>query len=216
MGGSYIIENGEIKLLLSEADFAEVLDDVSQCRDLLEPQIRIIDNTVIFRDHDIKLIDPELFFRKNVPEFKPSKEFVRNWLILIFLLLFFSLGVGLMLENGLGVTLITIAGLAVGVVLSLFHFAILRNEYHKRHRDALYARAKLLSFFYMNILEELTVTADRLERSQQRLNKEYVDLKESFRDMYSILTNEQKAKFRSSFPDGDTIEEKKNINLKYH
>lgn len=216
MDGKYIIEDGEIKLALSEADFESVLEDVSNCRDILEPQIRIVDNMVVFRDHDIKLIEPELFFLKNIPEYKPSNEFIHKWLFLVIVLVGFSMGVGTALGNGMVVTLMTLAGLVIGVGSSLFHFSIIRNEHHQRHRQALYAKAKLLSFFYMNVLEEMTTSVDRMERSQNRHSREYHELKERHRDVYSALTNDQKTRFGFKFPDGDAIEEKPSDKSKYH
>lgn len=216
MSGGYTIENGEIKLALNEADFAGVLEDVSECRDLLEPHIRVVDNTVIFRDSDIKLIEPELFFIKNFPEWSPSKELIRGWLIGILLLTLFSLGVGVVLTDGVAVTLMAIAGIVIGGGLAIIHMSLLRNEYHTRHRRALYAKAKLLSFFYMNVLEEMTTSADRMDRTFNRLNREYLDLKERHRDIYSVLTTEQKVRFGQTFPDGDDIEERKAPQNKYH
>ena len=61
MSDGYVIENGDIKLTLSDADLEDILEDVKDCRDLLEPQIRLIGNTLVFRDQDIKLIDPVTF-----------------------------------------------------------------------------------------------------------------------------------------------------------
>ena len=53
MSDGYVIENGDIKLTLSDADLEDILEDVKDCRDLLEPQIRLIGNTLVFRDQDI-------------------------------------------------------------------------------------------------------------------------------------------------------------------
>lgn len=215
MDGRYIIEDGEIKLALSEADFESVLEDVSECRDLLEPQIRIVNNTVIFRDHDIKLIEPELFFKKDVTDYKPNKILLRNWFIGVLLTVIISIIVGT--EWPLTAAIVTmVGGLLVSFGFAYTHYLTLQLNHHRRHRKALYAKAKLLSFFYMNVLEEMTTGGDRLERRAYRLDKDVINLKERFRDVYSLLSPEQKTTIGGKFPDGDLIEDKPEKAIKYN
>lgn len=215
MDGKYIIEDGEIKLALSEADFESVLEDVSECRDLLEPQIRIVNNTVIFRDHDIKLIEPELFFKKDVTDYKPNKILLRNWFIGVLLTVIISIIVGT--EWPLTAAVVTmVGGLLVSFGFAYTHYLTLQLNHHRRHRKALYAKAKLLSFFYMNVLEEMTTGGDRLERRAYRLDKDVINLKERFRDVYSLLSPEQKTTIGGKFPDGDLIEDKPEKAIKYN
>lgn len=215
MDGRYIIEDGEIKLALSEADFESVLEDVSECRDLLEPQIRIVNNTVIFRDHDIKLIEPELFFKKDVTDYKPNKILLRNWFIGVLLTVIISIIVGT--EWPLTAAVVTmVGGLLVSFGFAYTHYLTLQLNHHRRHRKALYAKAKLLSFFYMNVLEEMTTGGDRLERRAYRLDKDVINLKERFRDVYSLLSPEQKTTIGGKFPDGDLIEDKPEKAIKYN
>ena len=215
MDGRYTIEDGEIKLTLSEADFEGVLEDVSGCRDLLEPQIRIVDNMVVFRDYDIKMIDPTIFFIKDVPEFKPTKQQINNWISIIIIAGVISVVIGLQLTLFAGI-LIAILGIAVGFGIAISQFMSLQLEHNRRHRKALYAKAKLLSFFYMNVLEEMTTGSDRLERKSYRLEKDVAELKGRFRETYQLLNTEQKHAVGNKFPDGDVIETKPVSNIKYN
>lgn len=204
MDDGYVIENGEIKLTLSEADLEDVLEDVKDCRDLLEPHIRLIGNTVIFRDQDIKLIDPVTFFVRTQPIFKmPKKYKIQGGIITALLMLYLGA-----LGNDVSL-FVTMVNSLMGVILGLMCYYAMYNylfiEYQKRHRKALYVKAKLLSFFYMVILQELTTTSERLERSSNRLHNDCIELKSMYRKVFTSLPSDVRGKVPDRFPDGEEI-----------
>lgn len=205
MSDGYVIENGDIKLTLSDADLEDILDDVKDCRDLLEPHIRVTGNTVIFRDQDIKLIDPVSFFVKDAPKTKLKKKHKIAGVILCALLMtYFTL---LSMEHA---PIIMIINSIMGVFFGLLTYGALSSHLHlqetKRQRKALYVKAKLLSFFYMVIIQELTTASERLERSNHRVSNDHIELKSMYRKMASSIPYELRSQVPDRFPDGEEIQ----------
>lgn len=208
MSDGYVIENGDIKLTLSDADLEDILEDVKDCRDLLEPQIRLIANTLVFRDQDIKLIDPVTFFVKTPPKFTLKKKHQIQGVILCALwtaylvLLSMNHGVPIMLLNS-----------TIGIYIGTVVYGALRSHLYikelERHRKALYVKAKLLSFFYMVIIQELTTSSERLERSNHRISNDHMELKTMYKRVYLSLPHEMRTDVPNRFPDGEEIHPEK-------
>ena len=210
MSDGYVIENGNIKLTLSDADLEDILEDVKDCRDLLEPQIKLIGNTVVFRDQDIKLIDPVTFFVKHPPKFKLNKKHkVQGVILCALLMMYFTL---LSLDHSLAILLFNST---IGIFMGMVVYGALNNRLYiaelKRHRKALYVKAKLLSYFYMIIMQELTTSSERLERSNNRISNDHVELKTMYKRVYLSLPQDIRTEIPNRFPDGEEIHlEKRN------
>ena len=210
MSDGYVIENGNIKLTLSDADLEDILEDVKDCRDLLEPQIKLIGNTVVFRDQDIKLIDPVTFFVKHPPKFKLNKKHkVQGVILCALLVMYFTL---LSLDHSLAILLFNST---IGIFMGMVVYGALHNHLYiaelKRHRKALYVKAKLLSYFYMIIMQELTTSSERLERSNNRISNDHVELKTMYKRVYLSLPQDIRTEIPNRFPDGEEIHlEKRN------
>lgn len=208
MSDGYVIENGDIKLTLSDADLEDILEDVKDCRDLLEPQIKLIGNTVVFRDQDIKLIDPVTFFVKYPPKFKLNKKHqVQGVILCALLMMYFTL---LSLNHG---PVIILFNSIMGIFMGLIVYGALHNHLYikelKRYRKALYVKAKLLSYFYMIIIQELTTSSERLERSNNRINNDHIELKNMYKRVYLSLPHEMRTDVPNRFPDGEEIHPEK-------
>ncbi len=208
MSDGYVIENGDIKLTLSDADLEDILEDVKDCRDLLEPQIKLIGNTVVFRDQDIKLIDPVTFFVKHPPKFKLNKKRkVQGAILCALLMMYFTL---LSLNHS---PVILLFNSTMGIFMGMIVYGALHNHLYivelKRHRKALYVKAKLLSFFYMVIIQELTTSSERLERSNHRINNDHIELKTMYKRVYLSLPHEMRTDVPNRFPDGEEIHPEK-------
>ena len=81
----------------------------------------------------------------------------------------------------------------------------------KRDRKALYVKAKLLSYFYMIIIQELTTASERLERSNNRINNDHIELKTMYKRVYLSLPQDIRTVVPNRFPDGEEIHlEKRN------
>ena len=210
MSDGYVIENGNIKLTLSDADLEDILEDVKDCRDLLEPQIKLIGNTVVFRDQDIKLIDPVTFFVKHPPKFKLNKKHqVQGVILCALLMMYFTL---LSLDHGPAILLFNST---MGIFTGMVVYGALHNHLYikelKRDRKALYVKAKLLSYFYMIIIQELTTASERLERSNNRINNDHIELKTMYKRVYLSLPQDIRTVVPNRFPDGEEIHlEKRN------
>ena len=210
MSDGYVIENGNIKLTLSDADLEDILEDVKDCRDLLEPQIKLIGNTVVFRDQDIKLIDPVTFFVKQPPKFKLNKKHkIEGVILCALLMMYFTL---LSLDHSLAILLFNST---IGIFMGMVVYGALHNHLYiaelKRHRKALYVKAKLLSYFYMIIMQELTTSSERLERSNNRISNDHVELKTMYKRVYLSLPQNIRTEVPNRFPDGEEIHlEKRN------
>lgn len=208
MSDGYVIENGNIKLTLSDADLEDILEDVKDCRDLLEPQIKLIGNTIVFRDQDIKLVDPVTFFVKQPPKFKLKKKHkVQGAILCALLMMYLTL---LSLDSHPAIILFnSTMGIFMGfVVYGALHNHIYIGE-QKRHRKALYVKAKLLSYFYMVIIQELTTSSERLERSNNRINSDHIELKSMYKRVYLSLPFELRSEVPNRFPDGEEIHPEK-------
>ena len=208
MSDGYVIENGDIKLTLSDADLEDILEDVKDCRDLLEPQIRLIGNTLVFRDQDIKLIDPVTFFVKSPPKFKLKKKHqIQGVVLCAFWMVYLML---LSMNHGMFIMLINST---VGIFMGMIVYGALRKHLYiielERHRKALYVKAKLLSFFYMVIIQELTTTSERLERSNHRISNDHIELKTMYKRVYLSLPHEIRLDVPNRFPDGEEIHSEK-------
>lgn len=208
MSDGYVIENGDIKLTLSDADLEDILEDVKDCRDLLEPQIRLIGNTLVFRDQDIKLIDPVTFFVKSPPKFKLKKKHqIQGVVLCTFWMAYLVL---LSMNHG---TFIMLFNSTVGIFMGMIVYGALRKHLYitelERHRKALYVKAKLLSFFYMVIIQELTTSSERLERSNHRISNDHIELKTMYKRVYLSLPNEMRIEVPNRFPDGEEIHPEK-------
>ena len=205
MSDGYVIENnGDIKLTLSDANLKDILEDIKNCRDLLEPQIRLEGNVAIFRDQDIKLIDPVTFFVKSPPKFTLKKKHQVQGIILCALMMaYFIL---LSANNGLTFILInSVIGVFMGMIVV---GALFKHQYIaelERHRKALYVKAKLLSYFYMVVLQELTTTSERLERNNHRVHNEHIELKAMYKKVFLSLPIEVRNRVPDRFPDGEEI-----------
>lgn len=210
MSDGYVIENGNIKLTLSDADLEDILEDVKDCRDLLEPQIKLIGNTVVFRDQDIKLVDPVTFFVKQPPKFKLKKKHKVQGAVLCALLMMYLTLLSLNFHPA-----ITLFNSAMGIFMGFVVYGALHNHLYireqNRHRKALYVKAKLLSYFYMVIIQELTTSSERLERSNNRINSDHIELKNMYKRVYLSLPGEMRSEVPNRFPDGEEIHlEKRN------
>lgn len=208
MSDGYVIENGDIKLTLSDADLEDILEDVKDCRDLLEPQIKLIGNTVVFRDQDIKLIDPVTFFVKHPPKFKLNKKHkVQGVILCALLMMYFTL---LSLNHS---PVILLFNSTMGIFMGMIVYGALHNHLYivelKRHRKALYVKAKLLSYFYMIIIQELTTSSERLERSNNRINNDHIELKTMYKRVYLSLPHDIRTEVPNRFPDGEEIHPEK-------
>lgn len=204
MSDGYVIENGDIKLTLSDADLEDILEDVKDCRDLLEPQIRLDGNTVIFRDRDIKLIDPVTFFGKDTPKFKLKKKHrIQGVILCAVMMCYFVL---LSVDKG---TFFMLFNSTVGIFMGMIVYGAMHTHQNLsenlRQRKALYVKAKLLSYFYMIILQELTTTSERLERSNHRVTNDHIELKSMYKKVYMSLPSDMRNKAPNRFPDGEEI-----------
>lgn len=200
------IVDGYIYVKLEEAAMISVLEDMNGCADLLAPQIVIEDNYVRFRDQDTKMLDPELFFRKEVPKLKLDDQqwkIILTWIVvsLILMLTTYYLSHGHLDLGNFWIVVLSFVGFIVAC--QYFYFESLHCE---RYRKATYVKARLLTFLYMTSLYDMTTTNERLERTTQRHDKDYKYVKQLFQS----LMIEQPGNIRSRyvdarFPDGDLI-----------
>lgn len=204
MSNGYTINDGDIELGLPENDLASIMSDVLKYQDLLLPFIRVVNNTIVFRAQDLKLLDPTIFFLREIPSFSMNKTDIISILVLGLI----SLLIGLYLSIGHG-GLIVVFVCLISCIVSLLALAVSyfynRFRFHERHRRALYLKAQLLSFFYMTVLQEQTTVSERSERTTLRLRREAGQMKDVCRFLYDLSDSNTKSKVGECFPDGELI-----------
>lgn len=201
----YVIEEGKIKINLPEGDFLELLNELDGCVDLLKPFIQLENNTVIFRDQDLKLLIPEEFFKDEIPDFKPTKATVVGAIISLICVTLFSIFMGYIESPNFGFVTFMLLSLLLACSVSM-RWSLQEQAYRKKHRKILYAKAKLVSFFYVNVIQDITTQNERLERSSFRYVSEIDDLKGMVRGVHSSLPHDVRdSKLGLTFPDGEEI-----------
>lgn len=200
------IENGYTYLSLNENELASVLEDMVECGDLLAPQVVIEGNYARFRDEDLKMLEPELFFGREEPTL-PITEHIRNRFIM------FNVGVfGLFLaiyywvagDFSIGHWWIVLA--AVLGLMNLGYFFYLKSAYSERQRKAMYLKARLLTYFYMVVNLDITNCNERLTRTVHRQESEYLSVKHMHQHLFSLQPDSFREDYRGEkYPDGDYV-----------
>lgn len=200
------IENGYIYLSLSERELTSVLEDMMDCGDLVSPKIVIEGNYVRFRDEDVKMMEPELFFSKEEPRLKLSSVnkkhfFLINFLgVSLFLILFYliagTLAIGHYWSVLIGVLLLT----------NTCFYLYLESEHRERHRKAIYLKAKLLTYFYMVVNLDMTNSNERLSRTSERWEKDYYKVKQWHQTLIESQPEPVRARYEGvRYPDGEPV-----------
>lgn len=200
------IENGYIYLALNEKELASVLEDMVECGELVSPQIVIEGNYARFRDEDVKMMEPELFFTKEEPRLKLSNTnkkhfFLINFLgVSLFLILFYliagTIAIGHYWSVLIGVLLLTNA----------CFYLYLESEHRERHRKAIYLKARLLSYFYMIINLDVTNSNERLSRTSERWEKDYYKVKQWHQTLLEGQPEAVRARYEGvRYPDGEPV-----------
>lgn len=208
MSNGYTTVDGEIILSLPPDDFFEILKEVDGCEDLLLPHIRLSDNKVIFRDQDLKLLIPEEFFKAEIPAYKPSKMtnniFIGALVVLLLLCVFLFFNKNLEVAFGAFIWFGAFIGITRSAVTSEGEVIHL-----KKHRQALYTKAKLTSFLHMTLMQDVVAQSTRLERSNTRLERDMDSIKALVRDAYRLVSvTNRSLHLPENFPDGEEIASK--------
>ena len=61
----------------------------------------------------------------------------------------------------------------------------------------------------MIIIQELTTSSERLERSNNRINNDHIELKNMYKRVYLSLPHELRTDVPNRFPDGEEIHPEK-------
>lgn len=204
MVDGYIVENGVIKVTLTDADLEVVLDEIKECRHLLEPEIKLDGNTVIFREQDIKLLDPKVFFKKKIPAFSLDRKQTLLTVVLCALWpLYFAL---LSIDKPLLLILFnSFIGISMSFIIYGVAFNYLRVNHEKQYRKAVYVKATLITFFYVMIMDEQTIALERVERTANRYNNDLKEIKHMYKHLAKSLPHHMRLDMPDRFPDGEEI-----------
>lgn len=200
------IENGYIYLALSEKELTSVLEDMVECGDLVSPQIVIDGNCVRFRDEDVKMMEPELFFSREEPRLRLSnlnknKFFLINFIgVSLFLILFYLIAGTLAIGHYWSVLI------GVLLLVNTCFYLYLESEHRERHRKAIYLKARLLSYFYMIINLDMTNSNERLSRTSERWERDYFKVKQWHQTLLQSQPEAVRAQYEGSrYPDGEPV-----------
>lgn len=203
------IDGEYIYLALTEAELRSVLEDMVECGDLLSPQIEIVDNCVRFRDADIKMMQPELFFGKAEPHIKIDMQLWKTVAIFNVVMLFLFMLIYYFSAGNLDIGHRWLIFCGVMCVANSCVYLYLDGANKERHRKALYAKARLVSYFNATVQMDMTTSNNRLDRSRARLEKEYEIVKQMFQTLLEQQSSEVKARYKDNlYPDGDPVYEK--------
>ena len=162
------ITENEITLVLKKGDLETILEELNDCRDLIDDCIRVDGDKVIYNYHQMKMLDPEKVFMKNIPEYTLDQESI-FLMAGCFILTIVSIPAALYYFN------ISNAWAYVGLVLFAFvifsSYAIIsflsgKHEHVERYRKATYLKAKLISFFYLSVFQFNTGIHGCLEKEK--------------------------------------------------
>ncbi len=200
------IENGYIYLALNENELVSVLEDMVDCGDLLSPHIVIEENYARFRDEDVKMMQPELFFIREEPKLRINEQ-VRNRFIVSNVLVFSSfLGIYYWVTGGIGIGHWWLVLASIMVMMNLCYFFYLKSEHRERHRKAIYLKARLLTYFYMVVNLDVTNCNERLTRTVHRQESEYLSVKHMHQHLLSLQPDSFREDYRGEkYPDGDYV-----------
>ena len=196
MANKYTVEDGDIKLELSQIDMETFMQDTQGIRHLLEPEIRVDGRHIMFRECDIKMIDPIHFFNKTIPLRLFTKT--QTYAILGFFI-FLSL-----ISYSLDATLLDYIFMVCGLLVvaafhSLFNVTVQFHEWRK----VCYAKASTLSYFYCILLSEAYKNNEEIEAVNRKLQVDYDDIKEVIKTIKMRLPIDKQHLIPDTFPDGE-------------
>lgn len=201
----YYVSQGYIELPLTESQLEETLEDIKDVAGLVKPHISIKDGKAIFRDQDVKLLDAELFFQKNLPEFKLDRTLIKQ--ILVMGLAIMLMGSFAWWSSGLmAVIVFCFVTVTVTMVVTLVFYLYYKQQHTEQYRRSLYVKAKLIAYLYMVIMQDLSQENSNINENYQHVKKIYAELKDMYRDLDRNSTKGNNYQTPDVFPDGERID----------
>lgn len=182
---------------LGKNELSQVLEDIAGIEDLLEPEVKIEGNIVHFRSEDLKVMNPELFFKRTGVKvslreyFKQTSVMQFNILALVCLI-----ALAYITSIHFGTDLTWITAVIVLIAGNGFAMAVRQSNEIERQRKATYVKATLVMIFYVLVMDDMTNTNSRISRSLDKLEKEHYELHDDLDKIVNGLPNEYKMKFK--------------------
>lgn len=177
MGSRLRLDEGYHSLVLDESELSRVLEDISGIEDLVAPEIKVTGNVVHFRSEDLKIMNPEMFFKRERISLSLKEYFtnptigITNVVSFIILMSLAHFGMGYFKTD-----LTWMMALIVFVFGNILALVIHQTNEVERQRRAIYVKASLVTHFYMLVMDDMTNCNGRLSRACNQIEKEQAEL----------------------------------------